>query len=88
MKHLIINILLDKGNRNKLISEFQYLAWNSNEDNDIIVTIAHDLDYYEPNEEHRKEDPSFYGDEKLEEVIMEALKDLEADEETDKGTSF
>jgi len=77
MKDLLIKILQDKENRDKLISEFQISIWNGSDDDDILINLAHDLEFYVSNEEHRKEDPSYFGDEKLEEVIFEALKDLD-----------
>ncbi len=81
MKTLINRILEDKENRRKLISEFQNLMWNTTEGSDILHTLAYDLDFYQPNEEIRKELPTtLYGDEKLEEVILEALRDLENEE--------
>jgi len=35
-----------------------------------------DLDYYEPDTAMRREDPTFYGDERLEREIQEALNKL------------
>ncbi len=69
-------------NREKLIKEFQDEVWDdtSIQDemlNDILTDIAYDLDFYEPNEEWRKEDPSYYGDDRLEEVVQTAIQKLQ-----------
>lgn len=44
---------------------------------EILRELAYDLDYYEPNNAFLLEDPSFYGDEQLEEVISKALEKLD-----------
>jgi len=36
------------------------------------------LDYYEPDPDLRREDPSFYGDERVEAEVKEALEKLDA----------
>jgi len=43
---------------------------------DIFDEIAYDLDYYEPDERLRREDLSFYGDDRLEIEIKSALEKL------------
>ena len=78
MKELLIGILQDKENRDRLVFEFQEKVLNSKEENEILDDLAYDLEYYVQNEEHRKEVPQYFGDEKLEELILQALKDLEA----------
>lgn len=65
-----------------ILKEFQDIAWNdvSIEDeqiNDILTDAAYILDFYEPNEAWRKEDPSYYGDERLVEEIKSMLQKLE-----------
>ena len=50
-----------------LIRKFQDEVWNdeSIQDetlNEILSELAYDLDFYEPNEEWRKESLSYYGD--------------------------
>ena len=42
----------------------------------ILRDLAYDLDFYEANSKVRREDQSFYGDERAKEEIMAALKDL------------
>ena len=64
------------------IQEFQEIVWDDEtiEDEalyDILSTLAYDLDYYEPDEKLRKEDLSYYGDERLEEEIKAGLIKLE-----------
>ena len=78
MKELLIGILQDKENRDRLVFEFQEKVLNSKEENEILDDLAYDLEYYVQNEEHRKEVPQYFGDDKLEELILQALKDLEA----------
>lgn len=40
---------------------------------DVLNDLALDLDYYEPDVEKRREDSTFYGDERVTEEIREAL---------------
>lgn len=70
---ILEKILLDKINRMKLINEFQELIWNESSPNEILSELAYDLDFYEPDPELRKEDSSYYGDERLEEEIKSTL---------------
>lgn len=65
-----------------LIKEFQDEVWNdeSIQDetlNEILSQLAYDLDFYEPNEEWRKESLSYYGDDRLEEVVKTAIQKLQ-----------
>ena len=81
--NLLYEILGRTINKRDLIVEFQrkisdyepskeeYKIYN------LLNDLALDLDYYEPNPEWRKEDPSFYGDDKLEEEIRTALEKIE-----------
>jgi hypothetical protein len=78
MKEILIEILKDKENRQKLVYKFEDELLNSKEENEILYELHEDLVYYVQNEKHRKEDHSYFGDEKLEELILQALKDLEA----------
>lgn len=70
-------ILTEKLDRRRLISEFQELIWNNENLNEILSELAYDLDFYEPNEEWRKEAPSYYGDDRLEVVIKTAIQKLQ-----------
>lgn len=78
MKELLIKILKDKENRQKLVYKFEDQFLNSKDKNEILYELYDELVYYVQNEEHRKEDQSYFGDEKLEELLLQALKDLEA----------
>lgn len=65
-----------------IIKEFQDEVWNdeSIQDetlNEILSQLAYDLDFYEPNEEWRKESLSYYGDDRLEEVVKSAIQKLQ-----------
>jgi hypothetical protein len=73
---ILERILDDKLNRKNLISEFQELIWNDKNANEILSELAYDLDFYEPDEELRKEDSSYYGDNRLEEEIKLAIRKL------------
>lgn len=61
-----------------LIRNFQDEFWNDENIkdeklNEILSELAYDLDFYEPNEEWRKEAPNYFGDDKLEELINSAI---------------
>jgi hypothetical protein len=67
--------------RMELIKSFQNEVWEdeSIKDealNEILSELAYDLDFYEPKEEWRKEDPSYYGDDRLEKEIKMAIQKL------------
>jgi hypothetical protein len=74
---ILEKILTDKLDRKRLISEFQELIWNDENANEILSELAYDLDFYEPNEEWRKESLNYYGDGRLEEVIKTAIQKLQ-----------
>jgi hypothetical protein len=42
----------------------------------VLNDLAFDLDYYEPDLKDRQEDPSFYGEQRAEVEIKEALEKL------------
>jgi hypothetical protein len=44
---------------------------------DIFSEFAYDLDFYVPDPDMRKEDPSYYGEERLNEEIAEVIKKLD-----------
>lgn len=70
----ILNIILElKDNKIELIRKFQNQIWNINESNiecEILNELAYDLDYYEPDLNLRKEDPSYYG----EDILLHKIK--------------
>jgi len=76
--------LKDQHHRRNILSNFQREIWNFNKVGqqspifEVFSDLAHDLDYYEPDPQIRQEDPSYYGDERLEKEISEALKKIEA----------
>lgn len=74
---ILEKILNDKLNRKRLVFEFQELIWNDENANEILSELAYDLDFYEPNEELRIESPSYYGDDRLEEVVKDAIQKLQ-----------
>ena len=70
--------------RPALIRKFQNLVWSASVaigtdtlEYDVLDTLAFDLDYYEHDEEIRRQDPSFYGEERLHREISDALERLE-----------
>jgi hypothetical protein len=76
INEILQRILIDKHNRPALIKEFQKIIWDSDEFDEFLSSLAHDLDYYEPDSEKRKVDPIFYGDERLEKEISGAIQKL------------
>ena len=54
-------------------AEFQQLPEQTQE---VLADLALDLDYFEPNEQWRREDPSFYGPDRAVEEIRSALARL------------
>lgn len=73
---ILNKILEDKHNRVNLIKQFQELVWNDYSANEVLADLAYDLDFYEPNSEWRKEDLSYYGDERLEKEVRSAIEKL------------
>ena len=83
LKKMLLQILHTKElDRKKIIEKFQNYVWKEeliemNSDiMDIFITLAYDLNYYEPNEEWRKEDKAFYDENRLKIEISEALEKL------------
>lgn len=74
---ILEQILSDKSNRKSLIKEFQDRVWHSEGlHKKVLSELAYDLDFYEPDSVLRAADPSYYGDEKLEQEIRSVLKKL------------
>lgn len=74
-------IIKEKNNRKKLIEEFQQSIWDSDSNNieyEILSELAYDLDYYEPNEQSRKEHSSYYGEEHLIKEIESAINKIKS----------
>jgi hypothetical protein len=85
---LLCNILETDVGKKRLINEFQKLVWDKKNAipdlslRQVFSELAYDLDFYEPNNTSRKEDPSYYGDDRLEKEILGALNKLK---EASKG---
>lgn len=78
---ILEDILIDKQNRTALIKKFQNLIWDDDNANEVLLTLAYDLDFYEPNYDIRKDDIVYYGDERLETEIKIALQKLRKTDE-------
>lgn len=82
------NIGSSKGKEwEKWINEFVDVACREGEDvtingkidddlDELVYIIAIDLEHYVPNEKHRREEPCYYGDEKLFQVIKKSKEKL------------
>lgn len=85
IENLLREIIASKSDQKKseLISRFQNHFFLEEYDfgnelfDEILVNLAYDLEYYEPNPLLRKEDPSFYGDEKLEKKLNDVLEKIQ-----------
>jgi hypothetical protein len=77
---ILRQILDNKPDRERLISDFQQNIWDDKiySENDkiqeVLRDLAYDLDFYEPDEKLRQESPSFYGDERVETEILDAIR--------------
>ncbi|HEY4323277.1 MAG TPA: hypothetical protein VGN20_04805 [Mucilaginibacter sp.] len=67
--------------RTELIDDFQNEFFNDECMDDVLCEIVRDiavqLDFYEPNDEWRKQNSGFYGNEELEEIIKQGLVKIE-----------
>jgi hypothetical protein len=86
---LLREILLDPLRRKDLLFRFQELVNNvppekEDEALEILGDLAWDLSFYAQDPMVRREDPSLYGDERLSELIREALRKLGRDEAAEK----
>jgi hypothetical protein len=84
--NLLRDALRDRSKRKELIDRFQELVWHGpaaagDEAGEVFADLAYDLDFYAEDRESRSEDPSYYGDQRLEEEIREALRKLGIAEE-------
>ncbi len=79
---LVHSILQAKSDRKEKVSEFQDLIWEKASDipdkaaREVLFDLAYDLSYYEPDEKLLREDPRYYGDDKLEQELLASLKKL------------
>jgi len=80
---ILYKILDSNGSlRESIIKDFQNTIWNEesvadDELDEILSDLAMDLDFYEPNPEYRKEHFSYYGDEKLDDLLMKMIVIIE-----------
>ena len=76
--------LANPDRRAAIISGFQQRVWELNavgpeaERVRVLKELAYDLDYYQPEPAARRENPSLFGDERLEQEILAALRKLGA----------
>lgn len=72
----------DSAERQRLIGQFQESIWETGggtgDDaiDDLLVTAANDLDFYEPRPEWRSQDRSFYDNIELEDRLRAILQGL------------
>ena len=69
------------GNLENNITKFQEIIWNEELDctaaqEEILGDLAYNLDFYVTNSESRKEDPSYYGEDKAIKKIKDALSKI------------
>jgi hypothetical protein len=84
--NLLRTALEDAARRPNVICRFQKAIFDGNQSSlglssgewDVMSQLALDLDYYESDPEWRREDASYYGDERLTEEIREAMGKLHA----------
>ncbi len=68
------------------IKQFQQIVWDAEDadlggterSRDILGDLAYDLDFFVANPERRREDPSYYGEDRALEQIRTALTALRA----------
>lgn len=68
--------------KDKLIKEFQEEVWNdeSLQDpklNEVLSELAYDLDFYESNEQWREGNLGYYGNNKLKNIMKNAIQKLQ-----------
>lgn len=69
--------------REELVSRVQKVILNDTdlvldaEAEGILVDLAVNMDYYEPNPEWRRHDPSYFDDARLEEYVKVGIRDIE-----------
>jgi hypothetical protein len=82
MLALLARILREPLTRKATVKQFQSLVWQGQErsiDKDtynVLADLAYDLDFYEPDPVLRKEDATYYGQERLEREVKAALRRL------------
>jgi hypothetical protein len=83
---LLIQTMEEQAERDQRIREFQRFVFHtakppadfSQEDWEILADLAYDLDFYVSDPNLRREDASYYGEERLVSEIRESLAKLGA----------
>ena len=81
---ILKEILSKEKEKQELIKAFQEKVWNeedySSDDrvNEVLSELAYDLDFYQPNKSLKKESPSYYGQERLEKELTEAIDKIKS----------
>lgn len=73
---ILEKILTDKLNRKQLMNDFQEAVWEDENDDEVLSDLAYQFNFYEPNDLYREEDLGYFGDDRLEEIIKEAIEKL------------
>ena len=79
---LLLEALRHAEARKESIAAFQRSVWQAKTSpidpriSEVLADLAYDLDFYEPNDESRRQDPSFFGDERLEAEIRLARRKI------------
>ena len=84
LHNLLRAALNEPGRRLDKIKQFQKAVFDGSQaalsltetEWDVLTQLAQDLDYYEPDPEMRREDATFFGDERVTDEIREALGKL------------
>lgn len=82
MLSLLAKMRRDPSTRKATVAEFQSLFANwprgSTDQRiyEVLSDLAHDLSFFEQNADLRSEDPSYYGDERLEREVETAFQRL------------
>jgi len=81
---VLLKALNVRDQRTEYINQFQEIVWNDSPVPseewawDILSELAYDLEFYVADETARREDPSYYGDDRAEAEIQGALAKLRA----------
>jgi len=81
---LLVLALREPLRRKESIGKFQKIVWEGLDPalpakvRDLLRDLAYDLDFFEPRREVRNEDEAFYGHERVEREIRDALEKLRA----------
>lgn len=76
----VLRGLRSGSSRVQAVRTFQSLVWSSTQLTDdaagerLLRDLAYDLDFYEPDVGRRREDPSYFGDERLCEEVSRVLR--------------